>query len=69
MDKFEDTVVNPNISLNDFEVKIREPEANSTNRHTVANIVEEQKAKSNTKGLYLLGLLAAIFIYQICVGI
>ena len=69
MDQFEDTVVNPNISLNNFEVKIREHENSSTNRNTSADIVEKQKNKSTSKGLYLLALLTAIFIYQITIGI
>ncbi len=66
MDQFEDTVVNPNISLNNFEVKIREPNNNKSatnNREHTAYV--SPKRKSSAKGIFLLALLLSIFIYQI----
>ncbi len=66
MDQFEDTVVNPNIALNNFEVKIREPSKNKT-APKAAYAPKEMKAsdQKNSKAIYLLALLIAIFIYQI----
>ena len=66
MDQFEDTVVNPNIALKNFEVKIREPSKNkNAPMKTEAPTYSSPKKKSSAKGLFLLFLLLTIFIYQI----
>ncbi len=71
MDKLEETVVNPNISLNNFEVKIREHE-NLAQKQTMAEDNKEKNLGSkglskNHKSLLLLALITAVFIYQISV--
>ena len=68
MDKFEDTVVNPNISLKNFEVKVRDEVQDSTEstRHIPA---PKKKDKNYQKSVFLLVLLAAILIYQISINI
>ena len=66
MDKFEDTVVNPNISLKNFEVRIREPEKNQQNRReVVTTATPKAHSKKRTKSIYILALLTSIFIYQV----
>ena len=69
MDQFEDTVVNPNISLKNFEVKIREPNKNqsTSNKQDTSSYVSPKKhsVASSIKGVFLLMLLLSIFIYQI----
>ncbi len=67
MDKYEDTVVNPNISLNNFEVKVRGDikERLEPNR-LVTNSVK--KDKNYQKSIILLVLLAAILVYQLSVS-
>lgn len=68
MDKFEDTVVNPNISLKNFEVKVRDDVQDSTEstRHIPAS---KKKDKNYQKSIFLLVLLAAILIYQVSINI
>lgn len=71
MDKLEETVVNPNISLNNFEVKIREHET-SVEKKTVVDNIENKGNHSkglsrNNKSLLLLALITAVFIYQLSV--
>ena len=66
MDQFEDTVVNPNIALKNFEVKIREPNENkSAPVKTINSVYVRPNKKSSAKGIFLLALLLSIFIYQI----
>jgi len=68
MDKFEDTVVNPNISLKNFEVKVRDDVQDSTEsaRHIPTS---KKKDKNYQKSIFLLVLLAAILIYQVSINI
>ena len=66
MDQFEDTVVNPNIALKNFEVKIREPnKIKSAPLNSETHAYVSPKKKSSAKGVFLLALLLSIFIYQI----
>tara|TARA_R110002049_G_scaffold252264_1_gene427099 strand:- start:234550 stop:234765 length:216 start_codon:yes stop_codon:yes gene_type:complete len=69
MDKFEETVVNPNIALNNFEVKIREHEEKPTHA-AESNAVKNtpaKHAKTNYKTLLLLVTLVTVLIYQVTV--
>lgn len=67
MDKFEETVVNPNISLSNFEVKIREHEQSSAQKETITKNIATKKDNKSHKTLLLLALLSAILFYQITV--
>jgi hypothetical protein len=67
MDQFEKTVVNPNISLNNFEVKIREPEKNDIDTNVVAQNIPTEIAGKNYKAYFLLAILFSVLIYQITV--
>ena len=66
MDQFEDTVVNPNISLNNFETGSRKPvkEQAEPKPAGTANSPKTQ-AKKATKTTYIAALLASLLIYQI----
>ncbi|MDW3095927.1 MAG: hypothetical protein R8G33_09670 [Gammaproteobacteria bacterium] len=71
MDQLEETVVNPNISLNNFEVKIREHET-SVQKSAVVDNTDKKNHNSkglsrNNKSLLLLALITAVFIYQLSV--
>ncbi len=70
MDKLEETIVNPKISLNEFEVKIREHDV--VQKHTIADGNKEKNLSNkgltkNHKSLLLLALITAVFIYQLSV--
>jgi hypothetical protein len=67
MDQFEETVVNPNISLKNFEVKIREHEENFVQKETVAKNITTNKPSKSYKALLLLAILSVILVYQITV--
>ena len=68
MDKFEETVVNPNISLNNFEVKVRDQESYSTkNNEVLAETTTRNKSNKSYKPFILLAILSSVFIYQITV--
>ncbi len=67
MDQFEETVVNPNISLNNFEVKIREHEESFAQKETAAKNITTNKTSKSYKALLLLAILSVILVYQITV--
>ena len=65
MDQFEETVVNPNISLNNFEVKIRDDDHNDVQKETIANTIPAKKTSKNYRAFLLLVILSLILIYQV----
>jgi hypothetical protein len=67
MDQFEETVVNPNISLNNFEVKIREHDKNHVQQKVITSTTLTKKTNNTYKALFLLAILSSILIYQITV--
>ena len=67
MDQFEKTVVNPNISLNNFEVKIREHEEMHTHENTPIDNTATKHTNNNYKAILLLVILSCVFIYQVTV--
>ena len=67
MDQFEKTVVNPNISLNNFEVKIREQDKKEIRTNVVAQNTPTEKVGKNYKSYLLLAILSSVLIYQITV--
>ena len=69
MDQFEDTVVNPNISLKNFEVKVREPENKKESHRVFVSQANKEEPRKKIKSLYLLALLTSILIYQVTIGI
>lgn len=68
MDKFEDTIVNPNISLNNFEVKVRDDVKKNieATRSVPGNV--KNKDRNYLKSIVLLLLLAAILVYQLTIS-
>lgn len=68
MDKFEDTVVNPNISLNNFEVRVRDDVKEDSSNDQVTSTGLKKKDKNYTKSIILLVLLAGILAYQLSVN-
>ena len=67
MDQFEETVVNPNISLNNFEVKVREHEDNDIQKLVVDKSITTKKSTKKFKAFLLLAILSSILVYQITV--
>ena len=67
MDKFEDTVVNPNITLKNFEVRVRDVK-DIPEQSKVASTHTGKKDKNYHKSIFLLVLLTAILAYQISVS-
>ena len=66
MDQFEETVVNPNISLKNFEVKVPEENNSDSRKEIIADKIPT-KTKKNYKSLLLLAILASLLIYQITI--
>ena len=64
MNKFEETVVNPNISLKNFEVKVQSDDV-VIHKHEVADSTIKKESNKNYKALLLLAILTSVFIYQI----
>lgn len=67
MDQFEETVVNPNISLNNFEVKVREQEDYASKKEVISDTVSPSKTNKSYKPFILLAILSLILFYQITV--
>ena len=65
MDKYEDTVVNPNISLKNFEVRVRDDVKNEV--EPSRSIQPKKKDSNYQKSILLLVILAAILIYQLSI--
>ena len=67
MDKYEDTVVNPNISLKNFEVRVRDDVKNEVEPSRPMQL--KKKDKNYQKSILLLVILAAILVYQVSITI
>ena len=67
MDKFEDTVVNPNLSMTNFEVRVHDAE-DIPKRPKITSPVTGKKDKNYQKSIVLLILLAGILAYQLLVS-
>jgi len=68
MDKYEDTVVNPNISLNNFEVRVRDDINKETEYSSVTANTSNKKDSNYKKSIILLVLLAGILAYQLSIS-
>lgn len=72
MDKFEETVVNPNISLKNFDVKVRDSdEVIKQSPENSSTFVAANKTKKDSnlgKSIILFLLLTAIIAYQVIFG-
>lgn len=69
MDKYEDTVVNPNISLKNFEVKVRDDVQDKAEPSQFIPTNIKANKKNHQKSILLLVLLAGILIYQLTIAI
>jgi len=68
MDKFEETVVNPNLSLNNFEVKVPAHEDKPTaHASTIEHTESKQHSKNNRRTLLLLVGLIAFLAIQVSI--
>ena len=67
MDQFEETVVNPNISLNNFEVRVPKHDEKHVQHNTAVHNVPTKQTKKNFKAIFLLVLLSLVLIYQVTV--
>ncbi|MFK7795180.1 MAG: hypothetical protein AB8B89_07525 [Gammaproteobacteria bacterium] len=65
MEQFEETVVNPNISLNNFEVKIRENEEKHVHQNMPVSNTAKKDSSNNYKAIFLLAILIGVLFYQI----
>ena len=68
MDKFEETVVNPNLSLKNFEVKVPD-EQDSPVIITTNKQHGKTKRTNSRKSIFLLVILAVLLVYQFIVGL
>ena len=67
MDKFEDTVVNPNITLKNFEVRVRDADDIPKQAKVTTATQYQKKDKNYQKSIFLLVLLGAILVYQLSI--
>lgn len=68
MDNYEDTVVNPNISLNNFEVRVRDEHHDQAQTTKLTSVNTKKKDSNYRKSIILLVLLAAILVYQVSIS-
>lgn len=68
MDKFEETVVNPNLSLKNFEVKVPD-EQDSPVIITTHKQHGKTKRTNSRKSIFLLITLAILLAYQLTISL
>lgn len=69
MDKYEDTVVNPNISLKNFDVKVRDDVHEKVEPSQFIPTNTKANNKNHHKSILLLVILAGILAYQLSMSI